>query len=187
MVIGTLAVSLLATPWIAITLPFLMASFYYLQRFYLRTSRQIRLLDIEAKSPLYTHFQETLAGIATIRAFSWESDFKSENDKLLAVSQRPYYFLATIQRWLAMILDFIVAFFAITVALVAVQLKSTLNPGYIGLALLNTVSRVITIKGRGLLILTPSIDGYRRMAQNGDSVLHPTGDLPWRHRSNAQL
>ncbi|KAK6532681.1 hypothetical protein TWF281_006860 [Arthrobotrys megalospora] len=140
LVIGLIAITLVATPWIAITLPFLAASFYYLQRFYLRTSRQMRLLDIEAKSPLYTHFQETLSGIATIRAFSWEKDFSDESEKLLSVSQKPYYYLATVQRWLALVLDMIVAALAFAIALIAVQLRHSLNPGYIGLALLNTMS-----------------------------------------------
>ncbi|KAF3128104.1 hypothetical protein TWF703_009706 [Orbilia oligospora] len=140
LVIGLIAITLVATPWIAMTLPFLAASFYYLQRFYLRTSRQMRLLDIEAKSPLYTHFQETLSGIATIRAFSWEKDFNDESEKLLSVSQKPYYYLATVQRWLALVLDLIVAMLAFAIALIAVQLRHSLNPGYIGLALLNTMS-----------------------------------------------
>ncbi|KAF3197725.1 hypothetical protein TWF679_002821 [Orbilia oligospora] len=140
LVIGLIAITLVATPWIAMTLPFLAASFYYLQRFYLRTSRQMRLLDIEAKSPLYTHFQETLSGIATIRAFSWEKDFNDESEKLLSVSQKPYYYLATVQRWLALVLDLIVAVLAFVIALIAVQLRHSLDPGYIGLALLNTMS-----------------------------------------------
>ncbi|KAK6338159.1 hypothetical protein TWF696_001630 [Orbilia brochopaga] len=139
-VIGLLIVTLVATPWVGSTLPFLGASFYYLQRVYLRTSRQVRLLDIEAKAPLYTHFQETLAGISTVRAFNWESAFMDESEKLLSLSQKPYYYLTTIQRWLAMVLNFIVAVLACVIALIAVQLRHSLNPGYIGLALLNTMS-----------------------------------------------
>jgi ABC-type multidrug transport system fused ATPase/permease subunit len=40
------------TPWLAIAYPFVFALIYMLQMFYLRTSRQLRLLDLEAKSPL---------------------------------------------------------------------------------------------------------------------------------------
>ncbi|EQB45580.1 ABC transporter [Colletotrichum gloeosporioides Cg-14] len=52
--------------YLGATLPFLCAILYLLQRFYLQTSRQVRLLGIEAKAPLYTHFSESVAGIATI-------------------------------------------------------------------------------------------------------------------------
>ena len=46
-----------------------------LQKYYLRTSRQMRLLDLEAKSPLYSHFIESLAGLVEIRAFGWGENF----------------------------------------------------------------------------------------------------------------
>lgn len=47
-----MAVMLAAAPYLAVTFPFLAALLYVLQKFYLRTSRQLRLLDLEAKSPL---------------------------------------------------------------------------------------------------------------------------------------
>ncbi len=43
---------LTASPYIAISYPFLGLLLYIVQRFYLRTSRQLRLLDLEANSPL---------------------------------------------------------------------------------------------------------------------------------------
>jgi len=36
----------------------------------------MRLLDLEAKSPLYSHFIESLSGLVTIRAFGWGETFK---------------------------------------------------------------------------------------------------------------
>ena len=47
-----MAVMLTASPYLAITFPFLAALLYVLQKFYLLTSRQLLLLDLEAKSPL---------------------------------------------------------------------------------------------------------------------------------------
>lgn len=43
---------LTTSPYMAISYPFLCILMYIVQRFYLRTSRQLRLLDLEAKSPL---------------------------------------------------------------------------------------------------------------------------------------
>ena len=51
-IVGMAAVIATASPFLTITYPFLAAVLYLLQMFYLRTSRQIRLLDLEAKSPL---------------------------------------------------------------------------------------------------------------------------------------
>lgn len=41
-----------ATSYIVIAYPFILAIFYYIQKVYLRTSRQLRFMDLEAKSPL---------------------------------------------------------------------------------------------------------------------------------------
>jgi ABC-type multidrug transport system fused ATPase/permease subunit len=50
--IGQLVVVAVATPFIAIGYPFIFGVLYLLQNYYLKTSRQLRLLDLEAKSPL---------------------------------------------------------------------------------------------------------------------------------------
>ena len=50
--VGGAAVVAAASPYIIITYPFAALILYVVQRFYLRTSRQIRLLDLETKSPL---------------------------------------------------------------------------------------------------------------------------------------
>lgn len=49
---GMAAVVAVSSPYMVISYPFLMAIMYVIQKFYLRTSRQLRLLDLEAKSPL---------------------------------------------------------------------------------------------------------------------------------------
>lgn len=41
-----------ASAWIVLSFPVLIAVFYVVQRYYLRTSRQMRLLDLEQKAPL---------------------------------------------------------------------------------------------------------------------------------------
>lgn len=50
--IAAAAVVMSAAPQIGVSYPFFIALLYFIQKFYLRTSRQMRLLDLEAKSPL---------------------------------------------------------------------------------------------------------------------------------------
>jgi ABC-type multidrug transport system fused ATPase/permease subunit len=42
----------MAAKYMAVTIPFCLLLIYFIQRYYLKTSRQLRLLDIEAKAPL---------------------------------------------------------------------------------------------------------------------------------------
>lgn len=110
------------------------------QKYYLRTSRQVRILDLEAKAPLYSHFIESLSGLVTIRAFGWSDSFVQQNLILLDHSQRPYYLLFCIQRWLGLVLDLMVSGLALILMVLIVKLRHSTSAGYVGLALLNIMS-----------------------------------------------
>lgn len=120
-----------------ITIPFLMVALYFLQRVYLRTSRQLRLLDLETRSPVYSHFLETLDGLSTIRAYGWQRQMTSVNTLRLDNSQKPYYLMYCIQRWLKLVLDLIVMAMAVIVIALATTLRSSTNPGLLGVSLNN--------------------------------------------------
>ncbi|GKU12235.1 unnamed protein product [Fusarium langsethiae] len=117
---GNLAAS---SPYLAASYPVLFFFLYFITKFYLRTSRQLRLLDLEAKSPLYAHILESESGIATIRASNWTEEYLVQNRVLLNVSQRPAYLLAMVQRWLLFILNILVAFLAFFTVTLVTQLK----------------------------------------------------------------
>ncbi|PWY93092.1 multidrug resistance-associated protein [Aspergillus sclerotioniger CBS 115572] len=121
--------------YMAATFPILIATFILIQSYYLRTSRQVRLLDIEAKSPLYTHFTETIRGISTIRALSWQSVFQTDFEHKLNQSQRPYYMLFCIQQWLNLVLNLVVTAMAVILLAITTSMKDKFSAGAIGVAL----------------------------------------------------
>ncbi|KAH8896000.1 putative ABC transporter [Thozetella sp. PMI_491] len=144
----TIAQAILLLPasyWLALSFPFLILAFYFIQRFYLRTSRQLRFLDLEAKSPLYTSFLESLSGLATIRALGWEQGCTEANWRKLDFSQRPFYLLSCLQRWLALVLDLLVAALAVILVCLATQLRDAGGPGFTGVALFNLASLAQTM------------------------------------------
>jgi ATP-binding cassette, subfamily C (CFTR/MRP), member 1 len=122
------------------TIPVVFLVLLAVQKFYLRTSRQLRHLDLESKAPLYTHFQETLSGLVSIRAFGWVDHFCLKNSDLLDRSQRPVYLLLCIQCWLAVVLDLLVAALATILMAIIVSLRHRIDPGLVGLGLLNVMS-----------------------------------------------
>lgn len=130
----------ISTSYFAAVLPGVMVVMYLLQKFYLRTSRQIRLLDLEAKAPLYSNFLETHNGLVTVRAFGWQMKMKKKNMDLLDASQRPYYLLFCIQRWLALVVDFMVAALATILVALIVKFRRTADAGFVGVSLINIMS-----------------------------------------------
>ena len=130
----------------AISFPIVLLSLYIIQMVYLRTSRQLRLMDLETKAPLYSLFEESLSGLATIRAFKWQDALNDRNHKLLDRSQRPFYLLFAVQRWLTLVLDLVVAAVAVLLMVLVVQLRGTIAAGGVGLALLNVIQFSQNIK-----------------------------------------
>ncbi|KAM0247924.1 hypothetical protein ACHAP5_003708 [Fusarium lateritium] len=139
---GLLAAS---TPYIAATFPLLAAVYFYLQRGYLRTSRQLRLLDLEEKAPLYTQFLETLSGLVTIRAFGWGDAIIQANHDLVDRSQRPFYLLIIVQRWLVLVLDLTTAALALLLVGLAVRLRGEVDVGLTGVSLVQLISLSETV------------------------------------------
>ncbi|KAF2717369.1 putative ABC multidrug transporter [Polychaeton citri CBS 116435] len=123
--IGQAAVIITSSPYMAISYPFLAGLIYILQKFYLRTSRQLRLLDLESKSPLYTQFLDTTKGITTLRAFGFLPYEVQKNAQLIGSSQRPMYLLLMIQQWLNLVLDLVVMLMAAVLTTLAVRLHTS--------------------------------------------------------------
>jgi ATP-binding cassette subfamily C (CFTR/MRP) protein 1 len=128
-----------ASVYAAIAFPVILTALYFIQMFYLRTSRQLRFLDLEAKSPLYSQFMEILNGLATVRAFGWQNALEEKNRELLDQSQKPFYLLFAVQRWLTLVLDLMVAATAVLLITLVVKLRGTIGPGFVGVALLNVI------------------------------------------------
>lgn len=126
--------------YVAIAFPIVIAILYFIQKFYLRTSRQLRLLELETKGPLYSRFLECISGLSTIQAFHWEEHYERNQWIFLDTSQRAFYLFQCLQRWLTVTIDLLVALFAIVLAVVLVQMRSSIGGGYIAVGLVNIMS-----------------------------------------------
>jgi ATP-binding cassette subfamily C (CFTR/MRP) protein 1 len=159
-VAAMMGVIVVATPFIAATFPVLMAVFWVIQSVYLRTGKQLRIMDLEAKAPLCTHFLETVSGAVTIKSFGWPREYREKNERLLEESQTPYYLLEsgkfnnrymplmveeskltmrlnTVQNWLSLVLNLVVAGLATVTMAIVVKLRTSSDAGYVALALIN--------------------------------------------------
>ncbi|KAI7217129.1 multidrug resistance-like protein [Hortaea werneckii] len=124
----------------AIFIPICMACVYFTQRLYLKTSRRLRLLDIEAKAPLLAYHIETLSGLPTIRTFGFEQETIKRTIGLLEASQQPFYLLLCVQRWLGFVLDSIIACLVILIVVFALKVGSSASAGLTGAALVTVIA-----------------------------------------------
>ncbi|KAK1969081.1 canalicular multispecific organic anion transporter 1 [Colletotrichum sublineola] len=121
-------------------LPVISAVLYSIQRVYLRSSKQLRLLDLDSKADLHTKFGETASGLSVIRANGWTNSMREKFLEKLDRSQEPFYLLYMVQRWLQLVLNLVVGGLAITVAGVAIGLRDKIAAGAVGVVFLNTTT-----------------------------------------------
>lgn len=61
------------------------------QRFYVATSRQLKRLESVSRSPIYSHFSETVTGSSVIRAYGRSQDFEAINNVKVDTNQKSCY------------------------------------------------------------------------------------------------
>ncbi|EKD20282.1 uncharacterized protein L3040_007291 [Drepanopeziza brunnea f. sp. 'multigermtubi'] len=179
----TLAVISTATPaFTALILP-LGGVYYWVQRYYLRTSRELKRLDSVSKSPIYAHFQESLGGITTIRAYHQQQRFAMENEWRVDANLRAYFPSINANRWLAVRLEFlgsIIILSAAGFAIISVATGSGLSAGFVGLAMsyalqitqsLNWIVRQ-TVEVETNIVSVERVLEYARLESEAPEVLH---------------
>ncbi|XP_075174074.1 LOW QUALITY PROTEIN: multidrug resistance-associated protein 1-like [Anomaloglossus baeobatrachus] len=145
-ILEILLVIAIATPLAAVAFVPLGLLYFFLQRFYVATSRQLKRLDAISKSPLYTHFNETLQGVNVIRAFKEQERFIQDSNLRLNTNQRFYFSSFVANRWLSVRCDLLSNFIVFTVAIVGVLFRESISPGLVGLAIVNSLRLTSVLK-----------------------------------------
>ncbi|NWT93128.1 MRP2 protein, partial [Urocynchramus pylzowi] len=144
-IISTLIVICLATPFFAVVIVPLSIFYYFVLRFYISTSRQLRRLDSVTRSPIYSHFGETVSGLAVIRAYGHQERFLKQNEITMDINQKSVYSWIISNRWLAIRLEFVGSLVVFFSALLAVIAKGTLEGGIVGLSVSSALNVTQTL------------------------------------------
>ncbi|KAM6346782.1 ATP-binding cassette sub-family C member 2 [Alca torda] len=144
-IISTLLMISLATPFFALVIIPLSIFYYFVLRFYVSTSRQLRRLDSVTRSPIYSHFGETVSGLSVIRAYGHQERFVQQNESTVDINQKTVYSWIISNRWLAIRLEFVGSLVVFFSALLAVISKGTLEGGIVGLSVSSALNVTQTL------------------------------------------
>ncbi|KAM7300280.1 putative multidrug resistance protein [Ixodes scapularis] len=144
-VVSTLLIISISTPiFMAVAVP-IGVLYYFIQLFYIATSRQLKRLESVTRSPIYTHFSETLSGVSTIRAYGAQERFVLESNHRVDYNQMCYYPSTISNRWLAVRLEFCGNLIVLFAALFSVFGSQALDGGTVGLSLSYALSITATM------------------------------------------
>lgn len=122
------------TPLFLLPVAVIMTGYVTVQRIYVASSRQLKRLESVSKSPVYSHFGETLNGLATIRAFCSQGESILQNENLVDANQKAYHPSIVANRWLGLRLEMAGNLIIFCSSLFAVLGKDDLTPGLVGLS-----------------------------------------------------
>ena len=135
MIFGTFAVVSGVTPWFLITLLPIMICYGFLQVYFTRTKRQVSRLLAIAKSPIFSHFSETINGASIIRAFNQQDRFFQESDSKIAKHLLCNYVSDMTNRWLSIRVEILGNTILLFAAIFSYYNRDNLTAGLVGLSI----------------------------------------------------
>ncbi|XP_063223011.1 multidrug resistance-associated protein 1-like [Bacillus rossius redtenbacheri] len=133
-VAATFVVIIYSTPiFIAIFIP-LSVVYYFMQRVYVATSRQMKRLESVTRAPVYSHFGESITGAPIIRAYGVQEKFIKDSEMKVDYNQMCVFPSHACSSWLAIRLETIGSLIIFFSSLFAVLARDTMNAGFVGLS-----------------------------------------------------
>ncbi|XP_015785720.1 multidrug resistance-associated protein 1 [Tetranychus urticae] len=122
------------TPAFIIALIPIILIYSFIQRIFVASSRQLKRLESVTRSPIYSHFGETLNGVDTIKAFGVTDRFMQESAKKVDFNISCLYPSVIANRWLSVRLETCGNLIILCSAIFAVLARKYLDPGAVGLS-----------------------------------------------------
>ncbi|KAL1937459.1 hypothetical protein VTO73DRAFT_13182 [Trametes versicolor] len=139
-ILGAVILIAIVLPWFLIAVGVVGVAYVWAAMFYRASARELKRLDALLRSSLYSHFSESLSGLATIRAYGETDRFLEENRKRVDIENRAYWLTVTNQRWLGIRLDLMGIFLTFVVAMLTVGTRFTISPSQTGVVLSYIIS-----------------------------------------------
>ncbi|KAM6182924.1 ATP-binding cassette sub-family C member 2 [Erethizon dorsatum] len=176
-IISTVIMICMATPVFTIIVIPLGIVYVAIQVFYVATSRQLRRLDSVTRSPIYSHFSETVTGLPVIRAFEHQQRFLMCNEVAIDNNQKCVFSWIVANRWLAVRLEFLGNMIVFCSSLLLVIYKNTLSGDTIGFVLSNALNITQTLNW--LVRMTSETETNIVAVERINEYINVEKEAPW--------
>uniref|UniRef100_A0A669CGU8 Canalicular multispecific organic anion transporter 2 n=1 Tax=Oreochromis niloticus TaxID=8128 RepID=A0A669CGU8_ORENI len=175
--LSTILVIVSSTPIFAVVIVPLAVIYVFVQRFYVATSRQLKRLESVSRSPIYSHFSETITGCSVIRAYGRHSAFVLMSDMKVDENQKSYYPGIVSNRWLGVRIEFIGNCIVLFAGLFAVTGKDSLSPGLVGLSV--SYALQVTMSLNWMVRMTSELENNIVAVERVKEYSETKTEAPW--------
>ncbi|KAH1013297.1 hypothetical protein HUJ04_002305 [Dendroctonus ponderosae] len=138
--VGSICVVCTINTWFLLPVSLMMVLFYFLRKFYLKTSRSVKRLEGIARSPVFAHLNATLQGLQTIRINNAEKNLAEEFDHLQDIHSSAWFMFLYTSRAFSLWLDWITALFIGVVTYTCVISPGSFQGSSVGLIITQAIS-----------------------------------------------
>uniref|UniRef100_V9KBE2 ABC-type glutathione-S-conjugate transporter n=1 Tax=Callorhinchus milii TaxID=7868 RepID=V9KBE2_CALMI len=175
--ISTMIVIVCSTPWFALVIGPLAVVYFLVQRFYVATSRQLKRLESVSRSPVYSHFSETISGSSVVRAYGRGASFIHMSDVKVDTNQKSYFPGIVANRWLGIRIEFIGNCIVLFAALFAVIGRDHLKPGIVGLSV--SYALQVTMSLNWMVRMTSDLESNIVAVERIKEYSETVNEAPW--------
>ncbi len=104
--LSALVVNAIQSPLFIVCAVPMLAVYWWLQHYYRCTSRELQRLESISRTPVLSHFSDTLGGLVTVRAFGEQQRFINELCEKVDKNTTAFLVLQSGCRWLGLTLDY---------------------------------------------------------------------------------
>uniref|UniRef100_A0A452VCZ7 ABC-type glutathione-S-conjugate transporter n=1 Tax=Ursus maritimus TaxID=29073 RepID=A0A452VCZ7_URSMA len=177
-IISTLVMICTATPVFVVVIIPLGIIYVSVQIFYVATARQLKRLDSVTRSPIYSHFSETVSGLSVIRAFEHQERFLKHNEVGIDTNQKCVFSWIVSNRWLAIRLELIGNLIVFFSSLMMVIYRDTLSGDTVGFVLSNALN--VSLKTLNWLVrMTSEIETNIVAVERINEYIKVENEAPW--------
>ncbi|KAB7499300.1 Multidrug resistance-associated protein 1, partial [Armadillidium nasatum] len=144
---------------------------------YVTTSRQLKRIESVSRSPIYSHFGETIQGASSIRAYGKQDEFILSSEQKVDFNQVSYYPSVIANRWLAIRLEFIGNILTFFAALFAVMARGKISGGEVGLSVSYALSVTQTLNW--LVRMTSDVETNIVAVERVKEYTETPQEAPW--------
>lgn len=150
LVICNLVIVILIYPWFLIPFLVLASVFWLVHKMFRGAMRDLKRIENESRSPIYSHITATIEGLSIIKAFNKQTDFIYKFTDLVDAQSSPNYLYYCSMRWLSARMDILCVLISFLACIFAISHKESVGAAFAGLVLVLSMQVILTLKCHSL-------------------------------------
>ena len=138
-------VTILTGGWLIMGLIPVTFLYYHAMIYYRKTSRELKRLESVSRSPIFSHFSETLNGLSSVRTFQIENVFEQKILQRVDTNHRAFFLINAANRWLSIRLELIGGTLTLLTCIILVISSTPTTAALAGLALVYITQMLNTL------------------------------------------